>query len=110
MVKRRCVIVLAGFILGGCGGVPRDGTSLAPPEVVPPPPPVVLQGSPILVQIPGTEVYYVPQIEAKLYFFQGRWYYHHNGFWYSSQDYTGPWAHLPKAKLPPPLAEIPMLR
>ena len=112
MVRRGYAIVLTGFILGGCGGVPRAVTSLSPgpPEIAPAPPPVVVQGNPVLVQIPGTEVYYVPQLEARLYFFNGLWYYHHSGFWYNSQDYTGPWVHLPKAKLPPALAEIPMHR
>jgi hypothetical protein len=111
-VRRWGAILLAGFILGGCGGAPRNAASLSPvpQEIAPAPPPVAVQTNPVLVQIPGTEVYYVPQLGARLYFFDGRWFYHHNGFWYSSQDYAGPWVHLPKAKLPPALAEIPVHR
>lgn len=109
-MTRGWAILLAGILLGGCGSVPRDAMFLAPSEIAPEPPPVVVHGGPILVQIPGTEVYYVPQVGAKLYFFHGRWYYHHQGFWYSGEDYTGPWVYLPKAKLPSALAQIPVQR
>lgn len=75
-------------------------------------PGLVITGQPALVVIPGTYVYYAPDIGAELFFYHDRWYRHHNGGWYISINYGGPWIvarEIPTAilKLPPGYRNIP---
>ncbi|MFQ5839442.1 MAG: hypothetical protein ACE5HK_01815 [Candidatus Methylomirabilales bacterium] len=126
----RAKVVLVGIaVLVGCQSAtgPESSTVIPPPELpsppqhpavapppasdlVPSPPAVVVPVNPILIQIPGTEVYTIPKITATLYFFDGRWYYYYEGFWYTSRDYVGPWTHLPKAKVPSTVVRLPRAR
>jgi hypothetical protein len=73
---------------------------VAPPAyVVPAPPPVVV--------IPRTYVYYVPDIEVDILFYQGYWYRPYEGHWYRGRGYNGPWAYLAPAKVPQVLVQLP---
>ena len=71
-----------------------------------PPPPYAVPGPPQVIAIPGTYVYMVPGIAVDVLFYHDYWYRPHEGHWFRSKSYNGPWKyqkHVPKAlmRLPP---------
>ena len=80
------LLLLLGFSSGAVAGVRINiGVSL-PPLVFSAPPPVVV--------IPGTYVYFCPDVEADIFFYHGYWYRPFGEHWYSSASYNGPWAFI----------------
>ncbi|MEW6713782.1 MAG: hypothetical protein AB1306_01660 [Nitrospirota bacterium] len=65
-----------------------------------PPRQVVVSGSPALYSIPGTPVYYVPEVSRQIYFYSNNWYRLYNGYWYRASFYNGPWIFLQPESLP----------
>lgn len=61
---------------------------------------IVIPAPPVVVLIPGTHVYFAPDIGVQLFFYSGYWYSMHDGYWFWSADYTGPWYYLPPARIP----------
>lgn len=74
---------------------------------IPPPPPFLIPAPPPVVVIPRTYVYAVPDIEVDILFYHGYWYRPHDGRWYRSRSYNGPWAYLSPKSVPRPLIELP---
>lgn len=76
------------------------------------PPPVVIAAPPALVVVPGSYVYFAPDIEIDLIFFQGFWYRPYSGHWYRSDDYNKGWVVVnvvpqPILSLPPRWKQVP---
>jgi hypothetical protein len=79
-----------------------------PVYVTPPPPPVyAVQEAPSVIVIPGTYIYYVPDIGVDIFFYHGSWYRSHHGQWYAGRSHNGPWAHVPPPRVPRALVSIP---
>lgn len=76
------------------------GIDLPLPRVVVPAPPAV-------VLVPGTPVYYTPDVGIDIFFYSSRWYRKHNGHWYKASYYNGPWAYLPAQRIPVALVNLP---
>lgn len=77
-------------------------------------PAVVLSAPPAVVMIPGSPVYYDPDIDVDIFFYHGYWYRPYRQRWYRAGHYNGPWRHIaPRAvptsivKLPPDYRHIP---
>ncbi len=82
------------------------GTAVAGLRIpVPPLPRIVVSAPPVLAVIPGTYVYLAPDVNADLMFYQNNWYRPHNGGWYVSQGYNGPWRAV--SAPPPALTRLP---
>jgi hypothetical protein len=71
-------------------------------------PPIVLAAPPQLVVVPGTSVYYAPDIPANYFFHKGRYYTVVNGVWSMAPAYSGPWAVIQIGKVPPPVLSVPV--
>jgi hypothetical protein len=71
-------------------------------------PPIVLSAPPQLVVVPGTPVYYAPNVSANLFFYQGRYYTVANGVWAVAPAYTGPWAVIQIGQVPAPVVAVPV--
>jgi hypothetical protein len=71
------------------------------------PPPVVIPAPPPVVVIPSTYVYFVPDIEVEILFYQGCWYRPHQGRWYRATAYNGPWVYVELGRVPPALLGLP---
>ncbi len=69
------------------------------------PPAVEFSAPPELVPIPGRYVYYDPDVNFDLFFYQGWWYRPYNGRWFRSDDYRGSWHHV--REIPPALVDLP---
>ncbi|MBI4681807.1 MAG: hypothetical protein HY757_01705 [Nitrospirae bacterium] len=75
--------------------------NISPPAFFPIPAP------PAVLVIPGSYVYFVPDIDIDIFFYQGYWYRPHRDIWYSSKSYNGPWAYVLPKRLPPPILNVP---
>lgn len=70
-------------------------------------PRIMIVASPSLMVIPGTAVYYAPQVSADLFFFDGYWYRPYQGGWYIAAGYGGPWYHVAPRRVPTALLRMP---
>lgn len=70
-----------------------------PVYVAPAPPPVIV--------IPNSYVYYVPDIDVDILFYHGYWYRPHQGYWFTSRSYNGPWYHIAPHRVPRALVSLP---
>lgn len=62
---------------------------------------------PVLIVIPGTYVYTVPDIEMDVLFYQNYWWRAYEGRWYRSRDYNGPWSYEEPGRIPNELRSLP---
>jgi hypothetical protein len=58
------------------------------------------QAAPELAVIPGTYVYYVPDVNEDIYFYHGYWYRSWNNSWHRSINYNGPWRFIGRRYVP----------
>jgi len=79
------------------------GNRPAPPAVFVPPPPVRVERAPDMVFMGNTGVYMAMGIPYDLFFYNNVYYYFHNGGWYRSAYYRGPWSYEDPRRLPPGL-------
>ena len=71
-------------------------------------PPVVLTAPPSLVVVPGTSVYYAPDVPANFFFHKGRYYTVVNGNWSMAPAYSGPWSVIQIGQVPLPILSVPV--
>jgi hypothetical protein len=71
-------------------------------------PPMVLTAPPQLVVVPGTPVYYAPDVSANLFFYKGRYYTVANGVWAMAPAYNGSWAVIQIGQVPAPVVAVPV--
>ncbi len=62
---------------------------------------------PQVVVIPGTYVYFAPEANVDILFYQGFWYRPYEGRWFRARGYNGPWAYIPAERVPHTLVELP---
>jgi hypothetical protein len=73
----------------------------------PSPPPIVLTAPPQFVVIPGTQVFYAPDVPHNYFFYGGKYYTFHEGAWFLAPAHHGPWTFLAVEHVPPPLRRVP---
>ncbi|HDL52986.1 MAG TPA: hypothetical protein ENH32_03340 [Proteobacteria bacterium] len=72
------------------------------------PHPVVVVAEPAFMAfIPGLQIYFVPDISAEIFFYDGRWYNHIGARWYWGISYRGPWNFAEVRVVPAPLRKLP---
>ncbi len=110
-MNRRAVVALwvgliaTGFVLckppGVMAGVHVNvGINVPLPVLeIPDPPPVAV--------IPGTNVYFAPDVEADILFYHNYWYRPYQGRWYRAVGYNGPWAFVPVRAVPGVVLHLP---
>src|SRR6266446_8205226 len=97
------LVLVMGLYLAGCAvviGPPRGRVVVAPP-------PIVVEAEPRVVLIPGTGVYYAPDVTTNMYVVGGVWYYLYDGRWFRGRSYRGPWAFVNERHVPSGLRRIP---
>lgn len=102
-VLRLFVLIVALFAFGGTKGVlaeVRVNINIGPPLIMVAEPPVV-------VMIPGLEVYFVPQLEFDVFFYNGYWWSPRGNGWYRSRVYNGPWVVIDRRYVPAPVYRVP---
>jgi len=73
----------------------------------PPPSPYAFPAAPEVVPVPGSYVYFVPNIGVDILFYHGYWYRPYRGYWYRALSYNGPWVYLPSRSVPHVLITLP---
>ncbi len=63
---------------------------------------------PQFAPIPGYPVYYAPQLDANLFFYDGYYWLFANDEWYSSTWYNGPWYLVPPDRVPDFILRVPV--
>ena len=67
--------------------------TMARADRIPLPPRIAFSAPPVVVVIPGTYVYGVPDVDVDIFFYQGWWWRPWEGRWYRSQNYNSGWSH-----------------
>ncbi len=70
-------------------------------------PALVFHEPPPVVPIPGSYVYYVPEIDVDILFHRGYWYRPHQGHWYRANSYNRRWVYVPTARVPRAVIALP---
>lgn len=70
------------------------------PQMVVGPPPILLQAAPNMIYVEGLRAYVALGIPQDLFYDANSYYYHHNGIWYRSDNYRGPWVHTERRQIP----------
>jgi hypothetical protein len=63
-------------------------------------PGLAISAPPAMIVIPGTYVYYPPDVGADIFFYHGYWYRPYRGQWFISAGYNGPWGSVAVGKVP----------
>ena len=71
-------------------------------------PPVVLVSPPKLVIVPNSPVKYAPEVNANLFFHDGRYYSLHEDRWLVASSHSGPWVVIEVGRVPPPVIAVPV--
>ena len=74
---------------------------------LPPLPRFVFPAPPIVVVVPGTYVYVVPDVDVDIVFYHGYWYRPHGDRWYRAARYNGPWWLLTEQQVPGAFKKLP---
>lgn len=71
-------------------------------------PPVVLVSPPKLVVVPNSPVKYAPEVNANLFFHDGRYFSLHEDRWLVASSHSGPWVVIEVGRVPPPVIAVPV--
>ena len=71
------------------------------------PPPIVVAQPPEMVMVPGSDVYFVPDVNYDVFFYNGFWWSPRGERWYRARAYNGPWRVVPRRIIPPPVFRVP---
>lgn len=72
-----------------------------------PPPAIVVKVPPAVVVIPGTYIYFAPDINDEVFFYGGYWWRPHRGGWYRAVEFGDPWVVIEIGRVPKVLLKLP---
>lgn len=106
-MKKRALIaaVIYGALLASVPIFPATGAAEVQINIGLPP--LILSAPPVLVVIPGTYVYYPPDVGVEIFFYRGYWYRPYAGAWFIASGYNGPWRRAAIERVPPSLLRVP---
>jgi len=70
-------------------------------------PGLMIPAPPVMVVIPGTYVYYPPDVSVDIFYYRGYWYRPYRGRWFISAEYNGPWSGVVIGRIPRVLINLP---
>lgn len=71
------------------------------------PPPVVVAEPPEVVLVPGSRVYFVPEYDFDIFFYDGYWWSPRGDRWYRARYYDGPWRVISRRSVPRSVYSVP---
>jgi len=95
-------LVIFCFVLSPVSSNAEVNVSVAVPL-----PPLVIPAPPTLAVIPGTYVYYPPDVGVDIFFYHGFWYRPYGGRWFRAIEYNGPWRGIAIEKVPRVVVGVP---
>jgi hypothetical protein len=70
-------------------------------------PGLAISAPPAMAVVPGTYVYYPPEVSAEIFFYHGHWYRPYHEGWFSSNGYNGPWRSVAPGHVPRAVMRVP---
>ncbi len=108
MKKSLLSLIGVGAVLLAFGLIiPAAGNAEVNVNINVPLPGLVIPAPPALIVIPGTYVYYPPDVEVDIFFYHGYWYRPYRGGWYIANGYNGPWRTIGPRRVPRALVSLP---
>jgi hypothetical protein len=71
------------------------------------PPPIMVAEPPAVVLVPNSQVYFVPQLNFDVFFYNGWWWSPRGDRWYRARAYNGPWGIVERRYVPAPVFRVP---
>lgn len=71
------------------------------------PPPISVAEPPALVMIPDTIIFFVPQVEYDVFYYEDYWWSPRGNQWYRATAYNGPWVIIENHSVPAPVYQVP---
>lgn len=107
-MKRWIVVALCvGILLVLTAISPAGGNAEVNINVTIPLPGLVISAPPVMAVIPGTYVYYPPDVGVNVFFYDGYWYRPYRGQWLIAAEYNGPWGSIAIQRVPGVLINLP---
>ena len=100
-------IVFCGALLAAGLLSPAPGVAGVHVDIEVALPPLVISAPPALIVIPGTYVYFPPDVGVDIFFYHGYWYRPYRGQWYIAAHYNGPWSFTAVERVPGVLLRLP---
>jgi len=96
MKKWKSVLFFLGVVLCAFSITPGNAFSDVDVQIGigVPLPALVISAPPAVIVVPGTYVYFAPDVEVDLFFYGGYWYRPYGGIWYRAGVYNGPWVRI----------------
>jgi hypothetical protein len=104
MTMATAVILMVGI---GCSNGLAAEININVGINAPPPPPLAIPAPPPMFVIPGTYIYFAPEVDVNIFFYQGHWYRPYRGHWYRSRVYDGKWVYVAPRRVPRVLLDLP---
>jgi hypothetical protein len=70
-------------------------------------PGLFIPAPPVMAVMPGSAVYYPPEVSVDIFFYHGKWYRPHQQGWFISNGYNGPWRPVAVGRVPHAVTSIP---
>ncbi len=100
-------LVVIGVVLLPLLAFPVRGSARVSVDIQVNLPPLEISAPPVVAVIPGTYVYFCPDVDAEIFFYGGYWYRPYEGGWYRATAYNGRWVHIVGANVPQVLYHLP---
>lgn len=71
------------------------------------PPPITVVEPPAVVMIPNSMIYFVPQVEYDVFFYDNYWWSPRGSQWYRASAYNGLWVIIENHSIPAPVYGVP---
>lgn len=108
MKKWKVVVALCvGVFLALVVIAPAESSAGVNINVTIPFPGMVISAPPVMAVIPGTYVYYPPDVGVDVFFYNGSWYRPYRGQWLIAAEYNGPWGSIAIQRVPGVLMNLP---
>jgi len=102
-VFRFSLLVIAAIVLGGAEAA-RAQVSV---NINLGPPPIVVAEPPVVVMVPQSRVYFVPDPHVDIFFYGGYWWSPRGEVWYRAKAYNGPWGVITQTRVPRAVVYMP---
>lgn len=107
-MKRWMLVALCAGLFSALAMItPSTGNAEVNINIAIPLPGLVISAPPVMAVIPGTYVYYPPEVGVDILFYDGYWYRPHRGQWFIAAEYNGAWGSIAVQRVPGVLINLP---
>jgi hypothetical protein len=106
MVKKSLLVGVLSLTIGLLSVLPARAAVNVNVNVGPPP--VVFAEPPHLVVVPGSPVYYAPEVDYNVFVYRNHYWSLHDGAWFYAPTHRGPWRVVESAQVPRAVRAVPV--